>query len=101
MFEVKQDEIKGYIDFPGSYCKNAHNNLIGLIADNGNHFLKYGIVEGTCCIFDTEKPYIEGVLSCFMKETVDDNTEFKLELKQPEGYSYIGSLVYTFMNRGM
>ena len=44
MFAINTESIKSYVETPKSLLKE-HHILIALIADNGNHFLAYGIVE--------------------------------------------------------
>ena len=39
MFAIKTESIKSYVEAPKSLLKD-HRNLIALIADNGNHFLR-------------------------------------------------------------
>ena len=53
MFAIKTESIKSYVETPKSLLKE-HHNLIALIADNGNHFLAYGIVEGTTLYIDLD-----------------------------------------------
>ena len=53
MFAIKTESIKSYVETPKSLLKE-HRNLIALIADNGNHFLAYGIVEGTTLYIDLD-----------------------------------------------
>ena len=58
MFAIKTESIKSYVEAPKSLLKE-HRNLIALIADNGNHFLAYGIVEGTTLYIDLDAEYEE------------------------------------------
>ena len=67
MFAIKTESIKSYVETPKSLLKE-HHNLIALIADNGNHFLAYGIVEGTTLYIDLDAEYEENTLSCFINK---------------------------------
>lgn len=67
MFAIKTESIKSYVETPKSLLKE-HRNLIALIADNGNHFLAYGIVEETTLYIDLDAEYEENTLSCFINK---------------------------------
>lgn len=67
MFAIKTESIKSYVETPKSLLKE-HHNLIALIADNGNHFLAYGIVEGTTLYIDLDAEYEENTLLCFINK---------------------------------
>lgn len=67
MFAIKTESIKSYVEAPKSLLKE-HRNLIALIADNGDHFLAYGIVEETTLYIDLDAEYEENTLSCFINK---------------------------------
>ena len=89
MFAIKTESIKSYVETPKSLLKE-HHNLIALIADNGNHFLAYGIVEGTTLYIDLDAEYEENTLLCFI------NKQFKLFICELEGYDYVGRIIAAY-----
>lgn len=91
MFAIKTESIKSYVETPKSLLKE-HHSLIALIADNGNHFLAYGIVEGTTLYIDLDAEYEENTLSCF----INKQWQFKLFICELEGYDYVGRIVAAY-----
>lgn len=67
MFTVETENIQGYVDAP-KFLTERQSTYIALIADDGNRFLSYGIVEGTILFVDLEIEYIQGELSCFVNK---------------------------------
>lgn len=88
MFTVETENIQGYVDAP-RFLTERQSTYIALIADNGNRFLSYGIVEGTILFVDLEIEYTKGELSCF----VNKKKEFKLSETELDGYEYVGRIV--------
>lgn len=91
MFAIKTESIKSYVEAPKSLLKE-HRNLIALIADNGNHFLAYGIVEVTTLYIDLDAEYEENTLSCF----INKQGQFKLFICELEGYYYVGRIIAAY-----
>ena len=91
MFAIKTESIKSYVETPKSLLKE-HHNLIALIADNGNHFLAYGIVEGTTLYIDLDAEYEENTLLCFINKQV----QFKRLVGGLEGYDYGGRIIAAY-----
>ena len=88
MFTVETETIQRYVDAP-HFLTERPSTYIALIADDGNRFLSYGIVEGTILFVDLEIEYIQGELSCF----VNEKKEFKLSETELDGYDYVGRIV--------
>ena len=76
----KKKTIQGlqkYICVPDAYLKGCSDQLFAMVAEDGAHALKYGIVKGMTLIFDREKAFRKGCLSCFMLEDGPEQ-EYKL-----------------------
>ena len=91
MANIPPELVQSYI-----YCSNllfpeCSDKLFIGIADNGNHFLEHGIKEGTKLVFDQEKPFEKGQLSCF----IDRANKLHLLTPQKRGYKHLGRLVAT------
>ena len=71
---------------------NASEELFMAIADNGNHFLDFGIREGTGLIFNRQKPFKPGYPACFLNERTQT---IKLLREMEKGYIFMGRLVAT------
>lgn len=54
MFTVETETIQRYVDAP-HFLTERQSTYIALIADDGNRFLSYGIVEGTVLFVDLGK----------------------------------------------
>lgn len=91
MYKAKSEPSKNYVCAP-TFLLKRHNNYIALIADDGNHFLAYGIVEGTTLFVDLEAEYEENILSCF----INKQEEFKLYECELEGYKYVGRIITAY-----
>ena len=88
------------------YCPCKHKNIIGvfdkkhgrdlvcLIANDDNNFLKEGIVEGSLLFVDRNEEYIDGSLNVF---EFNDNREPKYKLSRTivNDASYIGKVMIT------
>ena len=59
MFTVETETIQRYVDAP-HFLTERQSTYIALIADDGNRFLSYGIVEGTVLFVDLEIEYTKG-----------------------------------------
>ena len=91
MANIPPELVQSYI-----YCSNllfpeCSDKLFIGIADNGNHFLEHGIKEGTKLVFDQEKPFEKGQLSCF----IDRANKLHLLTTHKRGYKHLGRLVAT------
>ena len=91
----KKKAIQGlqkYICVPNAYLKECSDQLFAMVVEDSAHALKYGIVKGMTLIFDREKAFRKGCLSCFMVKDGAE-TEYKLSDETLGGYTYLGRLV--------
>lgn len=95
MFQYNKSDIRGYIPLPLAYAfySYAHDDLIALKADDGNHFIEYGITKYSLLYIDLEKEYSSDGLYCFYKTNNDGSKNYKLSKEKPIGYQYVGKLV--------
>ena len=91
MSNIPPEHIQSYLRISPHLFENCSNNLFIGIADNGNHFLKHGIREGTKLVFDQEKPFQKGQISCF----IDPANKLHLLTTHKRGYKHLGRLVAT------
>ena len=91
----KKKAIQGlqkYICVPDSYLKGCSDQLFAMVVEDSAHTLRYGIVKGMTLIFDREKTFRKGCLSCFMLEDGPEQ-EYKLSDETLGGYTHLGRLV--------
>ena len=87
-----------YMQIASTYCPNISEDVVCFIADDGNHFTKYGITEGMLLIFDKNKSFKEGHLSCYADTLSDGTKEYRLSnMEQPDSI-YIGRMVMAVRN---
>lgn len=91
MSSIPPELIQSYLPISKQLFDGCSNSLFIGIADNGNHFLEHGIREGTKLVFDQEKPFQKGQLSCF----IDPANKFHLLTTHKRGYKHLGRLVAT------
>lgn len=83
---------------PQELVKGCSDNVVVFIAACGNHFLNYGVTEGMYLFFDLEKEYKEGQLSCFVSDSENVQSKFKISDRPIKGYTHMGRLVVTVKN---
>ena len=91
MANIPPELVQSYIHCSNLLFPESSGKLFIGIADNGNHFLEHGIKEGTKLVFDQEKPFEKGQLSCF----IDRANKLHLLTTQKRGYNPHGRLVAT------
>lgn len=91
MVNIPNELIQEHLRMPPQLFDTTSDGLFIGIADNGNHFLKKGIREGTKLVFDRKKPYNKGQLSCFL----DADNKLHLLTRERKGYTYLGGLIAT------
>lgn len=91
MANIPPELVQSYIHCSNLLFPECSDKLFIGIADNGNHFLEHGIKEGTKLVFDQEKPFEKGQLSCF----IDQANKLHLLATQKRGYKHLGRLVAT------
>ena len=93
MNDFESCDVKQYIRIPELFFEGLSRKLVVFRADGGNHFIHWGIYEGTLIFVNLEKDYQKGELSCF-KNILDNNeTKFKLSEVPLEGYEHLGRVV--------
>lgn len=70
-------------------------NLMALIADNGNHFTEYGIYENMILFFDKSREFEKGCLAGY---TAPDGRNYLSAQKQQD--PYIGMLILSIKVHG-
>jgi len=91
MANIPPELVQSYIRCSKLLFSDCSDSLFIGIADNGNHFLEHGIKEGTKLVFDQQKPFEKGQLSCF----IDQANKLHLLTTQKQGYTHLGRLVAT------
>lgn len=91
MEHLPQEIIDGYLPLSHELFPGSSSNLFAGVADSGNHYREFGIQEGMILVFDREKPYKAGDLSCFM----DSSLKLFLRKHKKKGCAYLGKLVGT------
>ena len=87
------DAIQEYVCCSPSVFRSESNNLLFAIADGGNHFTNFGIVEGTLLVFDGELPAEDGKLSLYADFSKPKQPIFKLSLNVVPGMNYVGRAI--------
>lgn len=82
--------IEKYVSFEEVINPSKSKGLFFAIADNGNHFTKYGIQEGSLMVFDRESGQAEDFPCCYIDET---SKKMKLLHTAGESDQYVGRLV--------
>ena len=91
MSSIPLELIQSYLPISKQLFVGCSDSLFIGIADDGNHFLKHGIREGTKLVFDPNEPYKKGQLACF----IDPSNRLHLLTMQKKDYKYLGKLVAT------
>ena len=82
--------IEKYVSFEEVINPSKSKGLFFAIADNGNHFTKYGIQEGSLMVFDRECGQADDFPCCYIDET---SKKMKLLRTAGETDQYVGRLV--------
>ena len=67
----------GYMGMLGCSGYGNTSNVICMTASGDNHFLNFGIVEGSLLFVDTGKAYTKGVLNVFKYNVLYCHSKFK------------------------
>lgn len=87
------EAIQEYVCCSPSIFKSESNNLLLAIADGGNHFTDFGIVEGTLLVFDGELSAEDGKLSLYADFSKPKKPMFKLSLNVVPEMNYVGRAI--------
>lgn len=91
MLHLPDEMVEAYVQIPTQLFDSASEDLFIGVADNGNHFLEYGITEGTKLVFDATLPFQRGKLSCF----ADKDNNLHVLATRKRGYKHMGRLIAT------
>lgn len=94
---LDEADVQEYVNLPTNVFKDCGKNTVIFIADGGNHFTHYGIVEGMFLFFDPDKPFKEGHLSCFMNYR-NEEPKYRVSEKPIDGYVHLGRMIYALRN---
>lgn len=99
MFKIPEEDIQSYMAIPPEFTNGVRRDTVVFVADGGNHFTHYGIVEGMFLIFDLGTRFKKGHLSCFFCGTPDeDNPKYRVSDVPLRGYIHIGRLIAAVRN---
>jgi hypothetical protein len=90
MVTMPKEQIKEYSYLPATLLPKGAVNIFMGRADDGNHFLDFGIHEGMLLIFDADASFVDGHPSCFLhKET----RQLKMLRHSDADYQHAGKLI--------
>ena len=92
------EDVSAAVRIPDIFLRGCSSNSVMFTADGGNHFTDYGIYEGMFLLFDLDKPFLDGRLSCFKNDHNDGEHKYRVSDKSLEGYSHFGRLVMAVRN---
>ncbi|MCM1046788.1 MAG: hypothetical protein NC417_14890 [Candidatus Gastranaerophilales bacterium] len=70
------------------------DDLFCVPANGDNHFLPYGIAEGSLLIVDRTLPFVEEKLNIFQSDRIiDGKRQMKVSFARPEKFPYIGRII--------
>lgn len=93
IFAFDAAAIQEYVCCSPSVFRSESNNLLLAIADGGNNFTNFGIVEGTLLVFDGELSAEDGKLSMYADFSKPKQPMFKLSLNVVPGMNYVGRAI--------
>lgn len=93
---LRDNNASEWVAMSGRYIKSSGNkdNIFILNVTSCKDFLDVGIRTGSDVFFDSELPFEENAVSCFVK--MDKETlqpQFKLSRTMLTDYTYVGQLV--------
>ena len=91
--DFEAEAIREYVCCTPSIFKSESNHLFLAIADDGNHFIDFGIIEGTLLVFDGELPAEDGKLSMYADLSNLKQPRFKISLIRVPGMAYAGRAI--------
>lgn len=90
MSKLPTTSIEYYCAFPPCLLPETAKNVFFARADNGNHFLDFGIHEGMMLIFDEDAAFVDGHPSCFVHK---DTKQLKMLRHSDDDYEHAGKLI--------
>lgn len=98
MISIQEKGGQRYVKIPLEASGGDLNSIVGLIADDGNHYLNYGIIKNSLLLFDTSKEQEEGALSVYKNDDTSSDVKYKLSETAILGFTYFGRLVFACHN---
>lgn len=95
MSKQMTESTQEFCYFSQDMFPNASQNIVAMKADGGNHFMEFGIVEGSIVYLDLAAKSKKGCLSCYKRTYTKDGPLYKLSLHPMEGYRYFGRVILT------
>ena len=95
MIEIPNDRVEQYVSVASTLlpeCSRESKHIVIAYADDGNHFLDFGITKGTTLFFDQELSFEDDHPSLFFSA---DKNELRVLRNPKVGYEYAGRLVAT------
>lgn len=92
---INEKEVTAYVTIPDCFLQGYSENIATSRADGGNHFTDYGIHEGMFLLFDQEKYFKKGRLSCYINTAGDDRPKYRVSDKNIDEHRRLGRLVLT------
>ncbi|MGM9601013.1 MAG: hypothetical protein ACI3W5_05435 [Faecousia sp.] len=86
-----EDNVEEYIRLPIAKGCRAAGKSFALKVTSCRHFRRFGIRDGALIVFDMDRPFEEGKVSCFV-DMSKEKPKFRLSTTFLEGYEYAGSL---------
>lgn len=91
--DLDADAVKEYVFCTPSIFRTESENLFFAIADGGNHFTEFGIIEGTLLVFDGELPVENGKLSIYADFSNPKMPRFRMSQIPVQGMDYAGRAI--------
>lgn len=98
MITIQEKGGQRYVKIPLEASGDDPNSIVGFIADDGNHYLNYGIIKNSLLLFDTSKEQEKGTLSVYKNDDRSSNIKYKLSETAMIGFTYFSRLVFACHN---
>lgn len=86
-----EDNVEKYIRLPITEGWHPSGMSFALKVTTCRHFRRFGIRDGALIVFDMDRPFEEGKVSCFV-DISKGKPKYRLSTTFLEGYEYAGSL---------
>lgn len=86
-----EDNVEKYIRLPITEGWRGSGKSFALSVTTCRHFRRFGIRDGALIVFDMDRPFEEGKVSCFV-DISKGKPKYRLSTTFLEGYEYAGRL---------
>ena len=86
-----EDNVEKYIRLPITEGWRASGTSFALSVTTCRQFRRFGIRDGALIVFDMDRPFEEGKVSCFV-DISKKKPKYRLSTTFLEGYEYAGRL---------